>query len=138
MKAAAFLFYVWAGAAAVFGAVGLAAAAWEMPLFFHVEVDAMPRANQADLLNQYRFLRGVELGVGVLFLVLRREVLRERRFARLFVMVVGAGALGRLVGIALDGWPAPWMLVLLGIELAAFAAVGLQLHTMASATPAPT
>lgn len=132
--AATVLFYVWAGAAALFGAVGLAAATWELPLVFHVPLDGMQPGDRADLLNQYRFLRGVELGVGLLFLALRREVLHERRLGLLFVVVVGAGALGRIAGIALDGWPSPWMVALLVIELAAMVAVALHLRALSART----
>jgi hypothetical protein len=131
MKAAAtVLFYVWTGAAAVFGAVGLIAATWELPQFFHVALADMLPGERADLLNQYRFLRGVELGVGLLFLALRREVLNEPRFGWLFVVVVGAGALGRIAGVVLDGRPGLWMVALLIIELAALVAVALHLRAL--------
>lgn len=128
--AATVLFYVWVGAAVVFGLVGVLAAGQELPLAFGLDVGALAPGDRATFLNQYRFLRGVECGVGVLFFALRREMLSDPRYGRLFVVVVLAGAAGRIVGLGLDGVPAAWMLALLAIEGAAAVAVTLHLRTL--------
>ncbi|WP_412061642.1 DUF4345 family protein [Rubrivirga sp. IMCC45206] len=116
-RAASILVVVWAASALVFGAVGLVAAPWELGVAFGAA------GLGASVLNQYRFLRGVEAGVGLLFLVLRRDVLADRRLGLLFVAVAGLGALGRALGAVLDGPPAAWMWGLFALEAAAAAAV---------------
>lgn len=130
-----FLFYIWAGAAVVFGLVGVVFAGWELPIAFGLDVDAGAPDGSATFLNQYRFLRGVECGVGVLMLILRREMLSDPRYGWLFVVVVLAGATGRLVGLILDGMPPAWMLVLLAVEAAAAAAMALHLRALSASMP---
>lgn len=114
------LVLVWAGSAVLFGAVGLAAAPWELDVAFGTS------AVGAAFLNQYRFLRGVEMGAGLLFFVLRREVLDAPRVGWLFVAVAGLGALGRVVSVVADGPPPTWMWGLLAIEGGAAVAVALH------------
>ena len=127
-RAASILLVIWAGSALVFGAIGAVAAPWELQVAF-----ATPSAETA-LLNQYRFLRGVEMGAGLLFLVLRKEVLTTARLGGLFVGVAGLGATGRALSWAADGTPPLWVAGLLTIE--ASAAVAVALHPRGSAVHA--
>ena len=127
---ATFLFYLWAVAALCSGFIGIVAAPWELTVAFGADFSAMAERQQATLLNQYRFLRGVEFGVGVTLLVLRQKVLHDHRVGSLFVVVTGAGAAGRLVSIGVDGTPVWWVVGLFVIEAAAALAVALHLRSL--------
>lgn len=130
---ATFLFYLWAGAALFFGFTGMVAAPWELIVAFGADFSAMAEREQTSLLNQYRFLRGVEFGAGVLLLALRHEVLHDQRVGYLFVVVAGAGALGRLISMVIEGVPVWWTVGLFIIEAAAAIAVALYVRSNATA-----
>lgn len=119
-RVASLLVVVWAASALAFGLLGLVAAPWELGAAFGAEAD------EPAFLSQYRFLRGVEAGAGLLALVLRRDVLADRRLGVLFVAMAGLGAAGRVLGAALDGAPPVWVWGLFALEAGAALAVALH------------
>ncbi len=133
-RAAHLLFYVWVAAAVLFGLGASLAATWELPLVYGLDLDGLATGDRAALLNQYRFLRGLEAGVGVLFFVLRRDVFEDRRIGGLFVVVAGAGAAGRLLSLVLDG-AAVWTLCLFVFEAGAALGVGFYLRSQPTGSP---
>ncbi|MGH2627049.1 MAG: DUF4345 domain-containing protein [Anaerolineales bacterium] len=105
MKAlSAIFFYGWVGTLLLLGGAGIFTAEWELARIFDVDLAGMSR-DDSSLLNQYRFLKAVEFGIGLFCLVFRREIYSVRAFNRLFLAVVFLGAGARALSIALDGWP---------------------------------
>ena len=79
------------------------------------QIDDQARAN---LFSQYRFLRAIEFAAGVILLAFRNEVFTTRRFNRLFLLLVTAGILARLLSWAVEGTPSPFFIFLIFSELA--------------------
>ena len=79
----------------------------------HAEVAAWFGPPPGDLLQQYRFLRAVEAGYGLLLLTLEPEFFAMGR-------VRAAILLARAVGMAIDGAPGPEFFALLVVEMGLF------------------
>lgn len=99
------LFYGWSGALLVLGGAGVFTGAWELQRIFHIDLQGLGPEAAANLLNQYRFLKGIEFGIGVFCFLFRKEIFRIPRFNRLFLSIVFLGAAARALAIAIDGWP---------------------------------
>lgn len=67
--------------------------------------------------SHYRYLSGLLLGVGLLFWSCIPAIEEKTGRARLLTLVVVAGGLGRLAGLALSGIPSLPMLGALAMEL---------------------
>lgn len=114
------------GYAAMLLGVGLAGvfiAPYELSRIFHVDAADMSRLDRATLLNQYRFLKALELGLGLFCVLFWRRIFAERSFNDFFLFFVLAGAAARILSLAMDG-PARWpFVVFLLLELATAAVV---------------
>jgi hypothetical protein len=110
------LFYGWAGALLVLGGIGVFTGRWELAVIFHIDLERMGEEARANLLNQYRFLKGIEFGFGLFCFLFRQEIFRVPRFNRLFVAIVFFGAAARALAIALEGWPHWAFIVVTGLE----------------------
>jgi hypothetical protein len=75
--------------------------------FFGLETSGWPEAERASLLNQYRFLRAVEVGFGLFCFRFRREIFSERAFHRVFVGTLWLIPVARTVSLVVDGMPRP-------------------------------
>lgn len=110
-------FYSYVGLLVIAGAWGIWFARIDMPWLFHVHLETLDPVAQASLLSQYRFLRGIEMAFGVWALVQRRAIHTDRTSNRIFLLGMGAGVLGRLISLSVDGRPYWSMLFFLGTEL---------------------
>ncbi len=104
------------------GALGIAAARWELAHVFHFPVDVWPHDVRATFLNQYRFMKAIELGAGVACLVSRRAILAGGHAGWLFLLLVAGGAIARGVAWIADGTPALAFQIFLALEVLVFAA----------------
>lgn len=87
------------------GASGIFAARWELTRVLRLPVASYAPDVRATLLNQYRFLKAVELGFGAFAVVFQREIFAEPRVHALFLFMLFAGAAARALSIAVDGRP---------------------------------
>jgi hypothetical protein len=107
----------WAALVLFAGYVGLVivAGAWgafgparlDQRWLFDLEVDGMDGTAAASLLSQYRFLRAIELGYGLVAARCWRQIFSDRRFGGPFLLVMGLGVAARVAGLAWDGSPGP-------------------------------
>ena len=72
---------------------------------------------RATVMNQVRFLKAMELSMGVVLLAIHRDVLDDKRVNRAVQIVMWVTPLARLVSVALDGWPHPMFTALVVVEL---------------------
>ncbi len=114
--AARILFFGYVGLLVVAGAWGIVGARIDLPLLLHVRLGELPPDAEANLLSQYRFLRAIEFGFGLFAWRFHREVFSEPRFNQLFLLVMAAGVVARLVSLPLDGVPSGAMFAFLGWE----------------------
>ena len=118
LKLAAYAFFI--------GYVVLLVAAGAWGLFFatfdfdHVLglslADADPQG-RTNMLSQYRFLRAVEFGVGLLFIYYRHDVFNNLVFNRFFLLLMTAGVLARTISLITEGSPSPIFYSFLASEL---------------------
>jgi hypothetical protein len=99
------------------GLTGMLAAQWELPAVFAVNLDTMDTLQRATLLNQYRFLKGIELAFGMFCIAYRREIFSQRRDLQVFLAGLSAGVAGRLGSWIVDGTPKTIFLVFMALEL---------------------
>ncbi len=109
-------FYTYVLALLLIGGSGLLIAPWELRTVFHVDLDSMTAMNAATLLNQYRFLKGVEFASGCFSWRWRREIYSVPAFRHAFLVIVWAGVGGRLLSVFIDGKPQVIFLGFLIIE----------------------
>ena len=64
-----------------------------------------------------RYLSGLLLGVGLGFVSTIPSIEKQGARASLLSLIVVIGGLARLLGVLIDGWPAPTMVFALGMEL---------------------
>jgi Domain of unknown function (DUF4345) len=100
-NAALVLFFGYAATLVLAGAEGAVAAQF-----------AFPDDAEADLASTYRFLRALELCFGVVAIAYWRRIFAERMPNLIFLSAMAAGVAGRLLGLAVDGWPG---LLILGV-----------------------
>jgi len=105
--AAQVLFYGYVLLLVIAGAWGALFAPMDLDWLIGLDLPDPGQRSRADLLSQYRFLRAVEFGVGVVFLVFRKEVFSVRLLNRLFLVLMGSGILARAISIPIDGSPSP-------------------------------
>lgn len=118
------LFYGLTVALVVLGGAGIFTGGWELERVYGVDLDALgPEA--PGLLNQYRYLKAIELGFGAFCVVFRKQILQSTPFNRLFVWVVFAGVAARVFSMVVDGPPRWGFVGIAAFELAAGVAVWL-------------
>ena len=118
------LFWAYVLTLVVAGIWGLFGARLDFPILLDQPVGKLSPAGAADVLSQYRFLRGIEAGFGLFAIWWRKEIFTSgTAYNRLFVLTMGMGVLGRIVGWALDGRPSWPMFVFLAVEVAGLACI---------------
>jgi hypothetical protein len=110
------LFYGWAAALLLSGATGVLAGPWELRTIFQVDVATLDPAARSTLLNHYRFLRALELGVGAVCLAYRKPMLTIRAWNRVFLALLVTSAGARALSLAADGRPRWFLLVVTAFE----------------------
>lgn len=99
------------------GASGILIAAWELRVVFAVPLDSMSDVAQATLLNQYRFLKSLELGFGLFCLVFHRRIFACSPAHGVFLAGVFTGVVARLASWLADGQPKLVFLAFAALEL---------------------
>jgi hypothetical protein len=98
------------------GASGTMIASWELARVFGVDLSAMGEQERATLLNQYRFLKAVELAFGLFCVCYQREIFRRGRALRVFLAGLSAGVIARMGSWLVDGRPRAVFLVFMMLE----------------------
>lgn len=111
----------------VVGAAGILSARWELGVVFGLDPGSWPRDVAATFLNQYRFLKAVELGSGVFCLAFLDHIIRGGVAALAFLVLVGLGVGARSIAWIADGRPAMAFIVFLALEAVVFVIVALHL-----------
>lgn len=101
----AVLYWIYAVAFLVSGLGGVFAAHEEMHLLFSLNLERTAADGGATLLNQYRFLRGVEAGFGLLMLLFRVEIFANKKHNAAFLFICFLLPFSRTLSIFIDGWP---------------------------------
>lgn len=91
----------------VVGGAGMLIAPWELRSIFSVPLDSMATQAQATLLNQYRFLKAMELAFGLFCMGWRGPIHQPGPAHQLFLAGISAGVAARLGSWAVDGYPHP-------------------------------
>jgi hypothetical protein len=99
------------------GAFGLLLARLDARYLLGLDLTHLSPLTAATTMSQYRFLRAIELGFGVIAFTFRHEIFRDRIFNRLFLVIMACGIAGRVLGFAIDGMPSVAMLFFLAFEL---------------------
>ena len=110
------------------GAAGIFSARWELTAVFGIDPSAWPLGTQATMLNQYRFLKSVELGAGLFCSAYRSDIMAGSRASAVFLAVVGLGVGARMLSWIVDGRPASLFMIFLALEACVFIAVSLHLR----------
>ncbi len=90
---------------------------FDFRLLFNFDIDTLTDYQRINLLSQYRFLRAIELGFGIFAILFVKNIFSKKEFNRLFIFIMSAGILSRIVSIVMDGNPSRLMLFFLAFEL---------------------
>jgi hypothetical protein len=110
------------------GAAGIFTARWELATIFGIDPSAWPAAAAPTMLNQYRFLKSVELGAGLFCLAYRSKILAGTRASAVFLAIVGLGVAARTWSWIVDGRPGALFIAFLTLEACVFVAAALHLR----------
>ena len=99
------------------GASGILIAPWELKHVFMLPLDSLADKVQATLLNQYRFMKAVELSFGLFCWVWHRSIFQPGLFNRVFLVGVFLGVAARLLSWLIDGQPHWVFLIFAVLEL---------------------
>jgi hypothetical protein len=127
-KSASLLHFGYSGMLVVIGAAGILTARWELETVFRTGLSEWPLDTQATMLNQYRFLKSVELGAGLFCFLYRPAILTGGKASALFLAIVGLGVLARTLSWIVDGRPATLFVVFLILEACVFIVVAMHLR----------
>lgn len=120
------LFYGYALLLVAAGAWGVLFGAYDQEWLLGVRPGLMEGEPRSNVLSQYRFLRGIEFGFGLIALKYRAEIFSRSGMNSLFLTAMGAGILGRAVSVAADGRPRWGFVFFLAAETAGLVAIFLQ------------
>jgi hypothetical protein len=123
-------FYGYTGMLLAVGGSGIFIAGWELKRIFRVGLDAMASVDRSTLLNQYRFLKSLELTFGIWSITFRDEILRPSPQNGVFVTGVFLGVLARTLSIVIDGRCRWVFVVFLVLELVTGIAVLYHARTL--------
>ncbi len=113
-----FFFYTYIGLVIIAGFWGaFINPDFDYRLLFNFDTGTLPDFQRINMLSQYRFLRAIELGFGIFAILFVKNIFSEKKFNRLFIFIMSAGVLSRIMSIVMDGIPSGMMLFFLGFEL---------------------
>lgn len=137
MRLLAFVFFWgYTGMLLGIGASGMLIAPWELRTVFELPLDLLDATQRASMLNQYRFLKSVELTFGIFCLINHAAIFRPSASHRLFLTGVFAGVLARLGSLLADGVPHWAFLAFAALECMAGVLVWRVASTCAAETQA--
>lgn len=96
---------------------------YDFSLLFSLDISSLPDFQRINLLSQYRFLRAIELGFGVFAILFIKTIFTEKKFNRLYLFIMAAGVLSRIMSIVVDGSPSGMMYFFLAFEIVGFAVI---------------
>lgn len=101
-----FFFYTYIGLVVLAGFWGaFLGADLDHQLLLNLDTSTLADETRANVLTQYRFLRAMELGFGLFAIVFRNEIFTIKKFNTLFLVIMLAGVLARIVSLLADGSP---------------------------------
>lgn len=101
-----FFFYTYVGLVVLAGFWGaFLGADMDQEMLLNLNTDALAETTRANVLTQYRFLRAMELGFGLFAIVFRKEIFSIKKFNALYLVIMLAGVLARVVSLIDDGYP---------------------------------
>lgn len=122
---ALFFFYTYVGLVVAAGLWGVFCAKLDANLFLALDLNQIAPRSCANLLSQYRFLRALEFGFGIVALYLRREIFAGGIINHLFLITMVLGVIGRAVSLLADGRPRGVFYFFLIYEAAGSLSIGL-------------
>ncbi len=81
-----------------------------------LDLPPMDPAHRFNLLSEFRFLHGREIGIGLYALALHDSILSDRRQNIVFLVIAFIAPIGRLYSCVVDGVSSPLFLVFMAIE----------------------
>lgn len=106
IRLAYFFFYTYIGLVIVAGFWGaFVNPAWDLRVMFSIDLDGLSSDSTINLLSQYRFLRALELGFGIVSLVFVGRIFSKTSYRNFFLLVMGLGILARIFSWGFDGNP---------------------------------
>ena len=105
-KASYFFFYTYIGLVVVAGFWGaFIYPELDFKILFNFQIKDLYDFERINILSQYRFLRGLELGFGIFALTFIKEIFSEKKFNRVFLITMGLGIMARIASWLVDGNP---------------------------------
>ena len=114
------------------GAYGVFWLQWELATFYGIDAATLAGRDGATLLNQFRFLKAIELTFGLFCLLYRRDIMAGGLACTLFLAGVGFGFCGRGLSMVLDGRPHGAFVFFMLVEGVIFAVVWLNARHVAA------
>ena len=78
---------------------------FDFRFFMNLDPRGLSDYERINLLSQYRCLSALEFGFGLFSIIFRREIFSDSKYNTLFLLIMGAGVLARVVSIIADGSP---------------------------------
>lgn len=101
-----FFFYTYVGLVLLAGFWGAFVNPYfDFDLLFGLDTDTLATNERINLLSQYRFLRALEFGFGLFSILFVRRIFTDKAFNILFLLIMGAGIVARVVGWMVEGTP---------------------------------
>jgi hypothetical protein len=101
-----FFFYGYIGLVLLAGFWGaFVGADFDHRLLFNLDTSILDSDTRTNLLSQYRFLRAMEFGYGLFAILFTKEIFSIKKFNRLYLAIMFAGVIARIVSIVDDGSP---------------------------------
>jgi len=114
------------------GAYGVFYLHWELAYFYGIDADTLTGRNGATLLNQFRFLKAIELTFGLYCLLFRRDIMAGGLACTLFLSGLGLGFFSRGLSMVLDGRPHGAFVFFMVAEIVIFVVVWLNARHVAA------
>lgn len=105
------------------GLLGILVPHHEMSLLYNLHPTEVPDLNGATLLNQWRFLKAMELGAGLFMMARLGDIMAGGSDRRLFTCIVATGIAARLLAWVMDGRPSLFLIIFLALEILLLAAL---------------
>jgi hypothetical protein len=95
-------------------------------------MNTLPDFQRINMISQYRFLRAIELGFGIFSILFVKNIFSEKRFNWLFICIMSAGVLSRIISVIVDGSPSGLMYFFLGFEIVGLTVIYFYSRKLAS------
>jgi hypothetical protein len=105
-RASYFFFYTYIGLVVLAGFWGaFIYPELDFKILFNFQIKDLYDFERINILSQYRFLRGLELGFGIFALTFIKEIFSEKKFNMVFLITMGLGIMARVASWLVDGNP---------------------------------